>query len=108
MGMLTEDEMLTALSNNLDDKEYWTVKPTYPLDKEYAEVVSSAVKVYQKVKYGTLLEKICDNHCKYLATINGHCSGNDFQVRNIDELEKHCNKCPLKSILSEEKEDGYS
>lgn len=102
MGMLTEYDMLTALAINLNDKEYWTVKSTYPLDQEYAEVIVRAAKVYKKVKYDALLEKICDRNCKYLATINGHCSGNDFTVKNVDELEKYCEKCSLKRLLSEE------
>ena len=102
MGMLTESEMLTALINNLSSKTYFAVKPTYPIDQEYAEVIVRAAKVYKKVKYDALLEKICDRNCKYLATINGHCSGNDFTVKNVDELEKNCEKCALKRLLSEE------
>lgn len=105
MGMLTEYEMLTALAINLNDKEYWTVKSTYPLDQEYAEVVSRAVKAYQKIKYDAVLEKMCDKYCMYLGTINGHASGCDYTVRNVDELESYCEKCPLKQLFSEEEEE---
>lgn len=104
MGMLTEHDMLTALINNLGDKEYWTVEPSYPLDKEYGGVVKRAATVYRKIKYDTVLEKMCDKYCKYLATANGHCSSDDYKVRNVDELERYCNKCPLKQLLSEENE----
>lgn len=89
MGMLTENEMLTALSNNLSDKEYWTVKPTYPLDKEYGEVVVKAVRVYQKAVYGDPLERICDEYCKHLDRIKKE-GGN---------LGKYCKDCPLNLLV---------
>ena len=89
--MLTNDEMMIALINNLGSDTYFTVKPTYPIDKEYADVIIRALKVYRKIKYDAVLEKMCDRNCKHKASV--------MQL-GMDELEKHCEECPLKNLFN--------
>lgn len=49
MGMLNEEDMTTALICNLEDKR-WDTNPTYPLDKEYGELVAKIIREYRQLK----------------------------------------------------------
>lgn len=49
MGMLNEEDMATALICNLEDKR-WDTNPTYPLDKEYGELVAKIIREYRQLK----------------------------------------------------------